>query len=213
MSGAEEAPPTSNPTPAVVPSPDDSAKEVTERDIDVIGDDDDDSILGVGAANGSLQLDEEKSGSGDPDSMGNVTIDPSFNPNGEEELLYEGDVEAEAPLAKEKDAGASQEEGFMINVHETGMELDMAESLPDSRSKDTTGESGDGSGKHSKKSPLWRSGEGRSGEGGSKQSSSKTTSSSSSKSSESKRSSSNKDVDRFVPVSCVSIPLYLPPTG
>lgn len=184
MSEAEEAPPTSNPTPAVVPSPDDSAKEVTEQDIDVIGDGDDDSILGV-AANGSLQLDE-RSSEGKSDSLGNVTIDPSYNPNGEE-LLYEGDVEAEAPIPKEKDAGGSQDEGFMINVHETVMELDMAESLSDSRSKGgAAGGVSGSSGKHSS-SPHWRSGEG-------------DASKSKSKSSDSKRSSSkdSKDIDRFV---------------
>lgn len=184
MSEAEEAPPTSNPTPAVVPSPDDSAKEVTEQDIDVIGDDDDDSILGV-EANGSLQLDEGSS-EGKSDSLGNVTIDPSYNPSGEE-LLYEGDVEAEAPIPKEKDAGASQDEGFMINVHETGMELDMAESLSDSRSKGAAG-GGNGSGKHSS-SPLWRSVEGEA---------SKSKPSSSSKSTSDSKRSSSKDVDRFV---------------
>ena len=200
MSGAEEAPPTSNPTPAVVPSPDDSAKEVMERDIDVIGDDDD-SILGVGEANGSLQLDagsnESKSG-GDADSLGDITIDPSYNPNGEE-LLYEGDIEAEAPIPKEKDAGGSQDGLFMINVHETGMEL---ESLSDSHSKGATADGEKGSGKHSS-SPHWRSGEG----GASKT----APSSSKSTSSDSKRSSS-KDVDRFV--HCIGLlPLSSPSTG
>lgn len=200
MSGAEEAPLTSNPTPAVVPSPDDSAKEVMDREIDVIGDDDDDSILGVGPANGNLELDEgsnENRSGTDPDSLGSITIDPSYNPNGEE-LLYEGDVEAEAPVTKEKDAGGSQDEGFMINVHETGMEL---ESLSDSHSKGVTVDGEKGSGKHSS-SPHWRSGEGGA---------SKTTPSSSSKStsSDSKRSSS-KDVDRFVQCLCWSPPPLSP---
>ena len=177
MSGAEEAPPTSNPTPAVVPSPDESAREVTEQDIDVLGVDND---SGAGAeGNGSVDGEKER--------LGSVTIDPSYNPNGEEELLYEGDVDVEPPLPKEKE-GASQDEGFMINVHETGMELDMAESLSESHSKvAASGENG--SGKSS--SPLWRSAE----KGGAK----KATPSSSKSVQDSKISSSkDRDIDRFV---------------
>ena len=185
MSGAEEAPPILNPTPpAVVPSPADGAKEATEQDVDILGGD-----VGEGLDDSVVSSENQAS-----ERPGSVSIDPSYNPSGEE-LLYEGDVEAEAPVVKEKEGGASQDEGFMINVHETGMELDMAESLPHSHSKSGTATGENGS-KHSS-SPHWRSGEG----GG------KATPSSSSKSASDSKRSSSKDVDRFV----LYRPLPLPP--
>lgn len=150
MLGAEEAPPTLNPIPAVVPSPDDSA-----------------------------------------------SIDPSYNPNGEE-LLYEGDIEAEQPLPKVEKEASSQDEGFMISVHVTGMELDMAESLSGSHSKAAGTKADVGSGKHSSSSPHWRSND-AGGKGA------RTTPSSKSSLIDAKSSSSpRKDLDRFVSH-------YLPP--
>lgn len=139
MSGAEEAPPTSNPTPAVVPSPDDSAKEVTqelglgEEDGGGVSGEDQDESKYIDVEGDDVEGEEPRS-----ERLGSMTIDPSYNPSGEE-LLYEGDMEAEQPLPKagtaaEKESG-SQDEGFMISVHETGMELDMAVSLSDSHSK------------------------------------------------------------------------------
>ena len=199
MSGAEEAPPTSTPAPAVVPSPDDGAKEITQHEADMPGG-------GVGVAEGAEFDEEEKfidvegdevSSEGKSDRTGNITIDPSYNPNGEE-LLYEGDLEAEAPLAKpEKESGASsQDEGFMISVHETGMELDMAESLSESHTKaEKKAENG------SCGSPRWRAGEGGA-------AASKTTSKSST--AESKRALSTDKVDRFVDSLCQPSSLFLP---
>lgn len=181
MSGAEEAPPTSNPAPAAVPSPDDSAKEVLqEQEVDVTGLEEEQE---VGMAKEEQDQEEAKFidvEGDDADSslspvggrLGSVTIDPSYNPSGEE-LLYEGDIEAEPPLpskttpiaAGEKEAVAQQQdEGFMISVHETGMELDMAVSLSDSDTKAGVGVGGNGKAegengvKHSS-SPGWRAGE------------------------------------------------------
>ncbi len=196
MSGAEEAPPTSNPTPAVVPSPDDSAKEVTEQEPEA-------PVGGAGgvAEDGGREEEEEElkfidvegdegSSEGRSDRVESVTIDPSYNPNGEE-LLYEGDMEAEAPVPKpEKETTtSSQDEGFMISVHETGMELDMAESLSESHSKEDR--KADSGSPRRLSSPHWRGGEGGGGAKRAKQSG---------KSSESKRVtlSPGKEVDRFV---------------
>ncbi len=179
MSGAEETTPIVNPLPAVVPSPDDSAKEITgqdegveerteevKQDVEDIEEekgleelkmeepiDEDDMVLGdmditddsaepVDAieeaelpdkVEDSGPAEEAKQASGEQ-SAGALTerldsIDPSYNPNGEE-LLYEGDMESEAPTVKadNKDVGA-QDEGFIVSVHDTGMELDMTESM------------------------------------------------------------------------------------
>lgn len=200
MSGAEEAPPTLNPTPAVVPSPDDSAKEVTKQELDVTGGgiEDDmgmaDDVLEARSDNDILEDDskfidvegDEADSEGTAERLGSVSIDPSYNPNSEE-LLYEGDMEAEMPLPKsislasgaDKES-ASQDEGFMISVHETGMELDIAESLNEPNSKSGgLADNGSGSAK--------RSGEG----GASAKPSSKSTS-------DGKRSSPGKELDRFV---------------
>jgi len=153
MSGAEEAPPTLNATPAVVPSPDDSAKEVMEQELDVTGGgvaEDEAMAEDEGVAEDAAKAASENSGQDDEikfidvegdevdstegrsERLGSTGIDPSYNPSSEE-LLYEGDVEAEQPLPKagasvDKDGG-SQEEGFMISVHETTMELDLSETI------------------------------------------------------------------------------------
>lgn len=191
MSGAEEAPPTSNSTPAVVPSPDDSAKEVTQQEIGLgdeeggvsVEDQDESKFIDVEGVD--MEGEEPR-----VERLGSMTIDPSYNPSGEE-LLYEGDIEAEQPLPKsssiaEKESG-SQDEGFMISVHETGMELDP---VSDSHSKTGTGIEGNGV-KHSS-SPLWRAGE----EGVANKASPSSKIASGSKSSSSPRA--RKDVDRFV---------------
>lgn len=194
MSGAEEAPPTSNPTPAVVPSPDDSAKEVTQQEEVGLGEEegggasveDQDESKFIDVEGDDLEGEEPRA-----ERLDSVTIDPSYNPSGEE-LLYEGDMDAEQPLPKsntvpDKESG-SQDEGFMINVHETGMELDMA--VSDSHSKNGSKAENDGSG--AKSSPRWRAGE--EGVGSKTTPSSKTASGSKSTSSPRAR----KDVDRFV---------------
>ena len=196
MSGAEEAPPTSNVTPAVVPSPDDSAKEVTEQaisegDVEEGGSDQDESkYIDVEGDGGS----EGGGGGGGSERLDSVSIDPSYNPSGEE-LLYEGDMEVEQPLPKstEKEGATSQDEGFMISVHETVMELDIAVSDSDSKDSKSKKKPKSAAEKESgaKRSPLRRGG----------QESSKEKSSGSSKSGDGKsssRASSSKDVDRLV---------------
>ena len=158
MSGAEETTPTVNPPPAVVPSPDDSAKEGTGQDKEADGnnevereeqeeereeeqeklkmeepieDDEDDLLLG--------DENEEPAAESVPVAAERLdSIDPSYNPS-REELLYEGDMETEIPsvkVAADKEVGA-QDEGFIVSVHDTGMELDMTESLT-SHSKTAT---------------------------------------------------------------------------
>lgn len=139
MSGAEETTPTMNPPPAVVPSPDDSAKEVTEKEIEaetalqeeeeevvVEEDEEEELLLGVGEEGKG----QDCVGEGvTTERLDSVTIDPSYNPNGEE-LLYEGDIEAETtPLkpAPEKEQ-STQDEGFIVSVHETSMELESRSS-------------------------------------------------------------------------------------
>ena len=147
MSGAEEAPSSMNPVPAVVPSPDESAKEGNEespQEEEEEAKEDDEVLVGI----------SEKFGTALTERMDSVTIDPSFNPSGEE-LLYEGDMDAETTpmkLTAEKD-NSSQDEGFIVNVHETSMELDMTESLSSHCKTNTTsttttisGSSGGGSG-------------------------------------------------------------------
>ena len=201
MSGAEEAPPITNPTPAVVPSPDDSAKEVTEQEVGVGGHNEDGIELDtdtVGNEDNGMEpdqaanqeekyIDVEGDGGQPPERHESVTIDPSYNPNGEE-LLYEGDVEAEGPLPKalEKEASTSQDEGFIVSVHETGMELDMSEALSDTKAETST--ENKNASRSSRHSAV---------EGGAK-SGKATPSSKSATSSESKISSTPSKTDRFV---------------
>lgn len=154
MSGAEEAPPTSNATPpAVVPSPDDSAKEVTRQEVGTGEEalDDHDESRFIDVEGDSVGEEEERR----VERLGSMTIDPSYNPSGEE-LLYEGDMEVEQPLPKSLPSDketASQDEGFMISVHETGMELELSDSKIGTKSESEGGSGG-------KSTPHWRAGEG-----------------------------------------------------
>ena len=186
MSGAEEAPPILNPAPAVVPSPDDSAKEITEHERSTGGEEEDASCSQDEIKDTEDIFSKEDNSGGLAGRHDSVTIDPSYNPNGEEELLYEGDLDMEdlPPPSSSKPAGAkekesSQDEGFIVSVHETGMELDMAESL----SVPATDQSG-----------------GKTGKATASSSTSKSNSSSSSQSSKRQKPSSSpsKNVDRFV---------------
>ena len=132
MSGAEEAPPTITPVP-VVPSPDDSAKEVTKQEVDVEVSPEEEEVEDEEEAEEDVLPSSERQGVV-AERLDSVTIDPSFNPSGEE-LLYEGDMDVEPAVksAADKD-NSSQDEGFIVNVHETSMELESSESL---RSKST----------------------------------------------------------------------------
>ncbi len=215
MSSAEEAPPPEPaPHPAVVPSPDDSAKEGTEQEAEVgeeerEGSGDISLILEEEEEDKEADIDVEKvateeagrsnKGAGldhiKAERHGSVTIDPSYNPSGEE-LLYEGDVEAEAPLPKqEKEVNSTQDEGFIVSVHETGMELDMAESMSGSHANTTAKTEGKGQQRSSSSSRHSNAAEGgaKFGKG--------VASNKSTFSSDSKRtgvSSPTKEVDRLV---------------
>ena len=74
-----------------------------------------------------------------------VVIDPSYSPEGEE-LLYEGDLEAGA-ASKDgnegnkdgvKDGEETKEDGFIVDLHDTSMELEIA---PDKKQASTATES------------------------------------------------------------------------